>query len=146
VLSERFLREFLKFIDKAADDTSLARRHRQFTNVMPLCGVNSSKPFLLHTLSLQLLPLPLLLGPDSLPLLPDCGGFNQTRNQIAELLFQLLPFAIAPAFLDRFNNIGRDFETEFPICLKVVSGGDGRIPRTTPLLIGQLNLDLLVVL
>jgi hypothetical protein len=80
VLFQRFLCAFLKFIEKGADDTSLARRHRQFTNVTPSCGVDAPKPFLLHPLSLKLQPLPFPLSPDALPLFRDCGGFNQTRN------------------------------------------------------------------
>jgi hypothetical protein len=63
VLSQRFLCAFFKFIEKGADDTGLTRRHRQFTNVTPPCGINFSKPFLLHPLSRQFLSLPLLLSP-----------------------------------------------------------------------------------
>jgi hypothetical protein len=128
MFSQRFLRAFLKFIEKGADDTSLARRHRQFRNVPQSCGVDPPLPFLLDPLSLQLLPMPLFLSPNALPFLPDCCSFNQTRNQVAELLFELLLFAVAPAFRDRLRNIARDFETELSGCLKVGSGGDGRIP------------------
>jgi hypothetical protein len=101
---------------------------------------------LLHPLSLQVLPLPFLLSPDALPFFRDCRGFDQTRNQVAELLFQPLPFAVAPAFPDRLRYPGRDFETELSGCLKVGPGGDSRIPGATPLLVAQLNLDLLVLL
>src|SRR5580704_14069786 len=101
MLSQGFLRAFLKFIEKGANDTGLTRRHRQFTNMTPPCGINFSEPFLLHPLSRQFLPLALFLRPDSLQLLLDGSGLDQACNQLTKLLLQFLSLAVAPAFSDR---------------------------------------------
>ena len=101
ILSQGFLRALFKSVKKPADDTGLTRRHRQFTNVTPPCGVNSSKPFLLYPLPFQFLPLALFLRPDSLQLLLDGSGLDQACNELTKLLLQFLSLAVAPAFSDR---------------------------------------------
>ena|SRR5277367_2986747 len=141
--SQGFLFAFLKFIEKPTDDTSLTRRHRQFTNVTPPCSVNSPKTFLLYPLPFQFLPLSLLLRPDPLQLLLDGSGLNQACNQLAKLFLQLLSLAVPPALSDGFRNPGRDFEAKLSRRFKVGPGGDSRIPRSTAFLITQLGNDLL---